>query len=80
MANSDGCVLFQHDDLVNTVWYRKTLIRKSGANVGKEYFKYVSKCGRSFNSLKSAKEFDSSLQNNDDTSGVDDDDDDAGAP
>lgn len=59
--------------MVNTVWYRKTLIRKSGANAGKEYFKYVSKCGRSFNSLKSAKEFDSSLQNNDDTSGVDDD-------
>lgn len=77
MANSDGCVLFQHDDLVNAVWYRKTLIRKSGANVGKEYFKYVSQCGRSFNSLKSAKEFDSSLQKNDDTSGVDVDDDDA---
>ena len=54
---------FYNEHLTCGQWYRKTLIRKSGSSVGKEYYKFVSPTGRVFNSLKAAKQFDLSVKN-----------------
>ena len=63
MHRSDGYEPYYHDELTSGQWLRKTLIRKSGSSIGKEYYKFIAPTGRIFNSLKAAKEFDASIKN-----------------